>query len=161
MIQRIGFGYDVHGLIEGRDLILGGVKIEHHKGLLGHSDADVLSHAVTDALLGSVAQGDLGEHFPADDPRWRDARSLDLLSKIVVMISSQGWQINNIDATVVAEAPRLAPFRNAMRNNLASACLVDLSQVSVKATTTEKLGICGREEAIAAQAIALIERSQG
>ena len=160
MQQRIGFGYDVHALAEGRDLILGGVTIDHPCGLLGHSDADVLSHAIADALLGSLALGDLGEHFPPHDAQWCDASSIELLAKVAAMVADAGWAIGNIDATVVAEVPQLAPYRDTMRRNLADACAVAVMQVSVKATTTEQLGFCGREEGIAAKAVVLIRREQ-
>ena len=154
----VGTGFDVHPLVEGRRLILGGVHIEHPKGLAGHSDADALAHAVSDALLGAAGLGDLGRHFPPDDPRYAGADSLVLLAEVRRMIAERGWRIGNVDATVVAERPRLATHVEAMRANLARALGVALDDVSVKAKTNEKLGHLGREEGIAVQAVALIER---
>lgn len=154
--MRIGHGYDVHKLAEGRRLILGGVDIPYEKGLLGHSDADVLTHAVMDALLGALALGDIGQHFPDTDPQYSGADSLQLLSHVVQLISAQGFQVGNVDATILAQAPKLAPYIPAMRENLARAMGVDASQVSVKATTEEGLGFTGRKEGIAAHAVALL-----
>lgn len=154
--MRIGHGYDVHRLVEGRDLILGGVKIENPRGLLGHSDADVLLHAVTDALLGAAALGDIGTHFPDSDPKWKDADSLKLLAGSAALLKEHGYTIGNIDATVLAQAPKLAPHILKMRQNIAAACGVALDRVSVKATTEEWLGFTGAGQGIAAHAVALI-----
>jgi len=154
---RAGIGYDVHRRVEGRPLVLGGVHFESPWGLAGHSDADVVSHAIGDALLGAVALGDLGEHFPPGDPKWRDASSLDLLSRIAAMLRGRGARIVNVDAMVLAEEPKLAPARRAMIANLARALGIDASQVSVKATTNEGLGAIGRGEGIAAWAAAMVE----
>lgn len=158
MNVRVGTGFDVHPLVAGRPLILGGVRLEHPRGLAGHSDADVLAHAVADALLGAAGLGDLGRHFPPGDARYAGADSLGLLSRVRALVAAQGWAIGNVDATVIAEAPRLAPHLDAMRANLARALGVPLADVSVKAKTSEKLGYVGREEGIAAQAVALIQR---
>jgi 2-C-methyl-D-erythritol 2,4-cyclodiphosphate synthase len=153
---RIGTGFDVHPLVEGRPLILGGVRLDHPRGLAGHSDADVLAHALADALLGAAALGDLGEHFPPGDPATAGANSLALLERVVKLVRAQGWRVGNADCTVIAERPKVAPHRDAMRKNLARALGVPLADVSVKATTTERLGFTGREEGIAAQAVVLI-----
>ncbi|HEY6865705.1 MAG TPA: 2-C-methyl-D-erythritol 2,4-cyclodiphosphate synthase [Candidatus Eisenbacteria bacterium] len=158
MSARAGIGYDVHRRAPGRPLVLGGVRFESPWGLEGHSDADVLCHAIGDALLGAAALGDLGEHFPPDDPRWKDASSLDLLGRIAALLGGRGARIVNVDAMVVAEAPRLAPAREAMRANIADALGIGVEQVSVKATTNEGLGALGRGEGIAAWAVALVER---
>ena len=155
-MMRIGHGYDVHRLVEGRDLILGGVKIPYEKGLLGHSDADVLAHAITDALLGAAAKGDIGTWFPDTDPNYKGADSLKLLSFTCAMLRREGYEIGNIDATVLAEAPKLKPHIDAMRRNLASACGIAADQISVKATTEEGLGFTGRGEGIAAHAVCLL-----
>ena len=157
MTARAGIGYDIHRRIEGRPLVLGGVRFESPWGLGGHSDADVLCHAIGDALLGAVALGDLGEHFPPGDPKWLDASSLDLLVRIAALLRGRGARIVNVDAMVVAEAPKLAPARAAMLANLARALGIDASQVSVKATTNEGLGAIGRGEGIAAWAVAMVE----
>lgn len=154
--MRIGHGYDVHKLAEGRRLVLGGVDIPHEKGLLGHSDADVLTHAVMDALLGALALGDIGQHFPDTDPRYEGADSLVLLGHVTALLRELGFQVGNVDATVLAQAPKLAPHIPAMRENLARAMGADVSQVSVKATTEEGLGFTGRKEGIAAHAVALL-----
>lgn len=154
--MRIGHGYDVHKLAQDRKLILGGVDIPYEKGLLGHSDADVLTHAVMDALLGALALGDIGQHFPDTDPRYEGADSLQLLSHVVQLISAQGFQLGNVDATILAQAPKLAPHIPAMRENLARSMGVDVSQVSVKATTEEGLGFTGHKEGIATHAVALL-----
>lgn len=156
MKVRIGTGFDVHPLVEGRPLILGGVRLDHPRGLAGHSDADVLAHALADALLGAAALGDLGEHFPPGDPATAGANSLALLERVVKLVRAQGWRVGNADCTVIAERPKVAPHRDAMRKNLARALGVPLADVSVKATTTERLGFTGREEGIAAQAVVLI-----
>lgn len=155
-MMRIGHGYDVHRLVEGRDLILGGVKIPYEKGLLGHSDADVLAHAITDALLGAAAKGDIGTWFPDTDPKYKGADSLKLLSFTCAMLRRDGYEIGNIDATVLAEAPKLKPHIDAMRRNLASACGIAADQISVKATTEEGLGFTGSGEGIAAHAVCLL-----
>jgi 2-C-methyl-D-erythritol 2,4-cyclodiphosphate synthase len=154
---RVGFGFDAHGVDERRPLILGGVTIEGAPGLAGHSDADVLSHAVADALLGAAALGDLGTRFPNDD-RWRDASSMEILSTTVAMLAEAGWSVVNIDSTVVAESPRLDPYRQLMIANLAGALKIPADAVSVKATTTDGLGFSGRREGMAAYAVALISR---
>lgn len=155
---RIGQGLDAHRLVPGRPLILGGVRISHPTGLLGHSDADVLIHAIMDAILGAAALGDIGHWFPDRDERYRDADSLALLRGMLVDPRLAGWRIGNVDATVVAQAPRLAPHVPAMRENLARALGVDVGRVSVKATTTEAMGFCGREEGIAAMAVVGMSR---
>ena len=154
--MRIGMGYDVHRLAEGRKLILGGVEIPWEKGLLGHSDADVLVHAVMDALLGAAALGDIGQHFPDTDPAYEGADSLQLLRKVGEILAEAGYRVGNVDATVIAQRPKLAPYREQMRKNIAEALGAEVSQVSVKATTEEGLGFTGAGEGIAAQAIALL-----
>lgn len=153
---RIGHGFDVHRFAENRRLLLGGVEIPFELGLLGHSDADVLIHALCDALLGAAALGDIGHHFPDSDAQYKDADSTLLLSKVVALLCKEGWSIGNVDITVMAEAPKLAPFIAVMRTRLAGLLLVDQGQVNVKATTTEKLGFIGRKEGIACEAVALI-----
>ena len=153
---RIGHGYDVHRLAEGRRLILGGVDIPYELGLLGHSDADVLVHAVMDALLGAAALGDIGKLFPDTDERYAGADSLELLSAVMEALRAGGWTVSNIDSTVIAQRPRLAPYIDAMRANISRAAGLDSSQVSVKATTEEKLGFTGEGLGIAAHAVALI-----
>ena len=155
---RIGHGYDVHRLIEGRPLILGGVHILYERGLLGHSDADVLAHAVMDALLGAAALGDIGGLFPDSDERWRGADSLRLLEQVTAHLADNGWEIGNVDATVLAQAPKLAPHIPEMRQKLAAAMGMDASQVSVKATTEEHLGFTGAGEGMACHAVALLSR---
>lgn len=155
---RIGHGYDVHRLTEGRPLILGGVHIPYERGLLGHSDADVLAHAVMDALLGAAALGDIGGLFPDSDERWRGADSLCLLEQVTAHLADNGWEIGNVDATVLAQAPKLAPHIPEMRQKLAAAMGVDASQVSVKATTEEHLGFTGAGEGMACHAVALLSR---
>ena len=155
--MRIGCGYDVHRLVAGRKLVLGGVEIEHETGLLGHSDADVLLHAICDALLGAAGLGDIGQHFPDSDPAFKGISSLKLLERTVTLLSQAAWRIGNIDATVVAQRPKLAPHIPRMRANIACCCGIEETQVNVKATTTEHLGFAGREEGIAAQAVALLE----
>ena len=156
--MRIGCGYDVHRLVAGRKLVLGGVEIEHETGLLGHSDADVLLHAICDALLGAAGLGDIGRHFPDSDPAFKGISSLKLLERTVALLLQGGWRIGNIDATVVAQRPKLAPHIPRMRANIARCCGIEEALVNVKATTTEHLGFAGREEGIAAQAVALLER---
>lgn len=155
---RIGHGYDVHRLAEDRKLILGGVDIPHTRGLLGHSDADVLTHAIMDAMLGALALGDIGQHFPDTDARYAGADSLELLFHVNGLIQREGWQIGNLDATILAQAPKLAPHIPQMRKNLAAKLGCDLSQVSVKATTEEKLGFTGNEEGIAAHCVVLLTK---
>ncbi len=156
---RIGQGYDVHRLVSGRKLILGGVDIPHTVGLDGHSDADVLVHAIMDALLGAAALGDIGKMFPDTDEKWRGADSLKLASAVADRLRENGYAIVNVDSTVIAQRPKLAPHIDVMRENIAKALGVDVSLVSVKATTEERLGFTGSEEGIAATAIALIERA--
>ncbi len=158
MKMRIGQGFDVHAFAEGRRLILGGVEIAHPRGLLGHSDADVLTHALCDALLGAAALGDIGHLFPDTDDSYRGADSLDLLAEVMRQVREQGYELGNVDVTVIAEAPKLAPHIQAMRQKLATAMGVDADAVSIKATTTERLGFTGRNEGIAAMAIALLSR---
>lgn len=155
---RVGQGFDVHQLVAGRPLILGGVKIEHTTGLLGHSDADVLAHAIMDALLGAAGMGDIGQHFPDTDAQWKDADSLDLLAAVTHLLTKAGWGIVNVDATVLAQAPKLAPHMPRMVENLARAMGIDAERINLKATTTEKLGFVGRAEGMAAQAAAMIAR---
>jgi 2-C-methyl-D-erythritol 2,4-cyclodiphosphate synthase len=155
--MRIGIGYDVHPLRPGRDLVIGGVHIDNPLGLDGHSDADVLTHAVIDSLLGAAALGDIGQHFPASDPGYAGASSQDLLTMVVRTVRQAGYQVVNVDTTVVAEEPRLQPHIDAIRRQLATTLGVDLGAVSVKATSPEGLGALGREEGIAAHAVALIE----
>lgn len=158
---RIGHGYDVHKLVTGRKLILGGVEIENNGvGLLGHSDADVLLHAVSDALLGAAALGDIGKHFPDTDERYKNADSLKLLSDVVNLLANCGYTVGNIDATVLAQAPKLAPYIPEMRQNIARVCRVDLDAVSVKATTEEGLGFTGAKEGIAAHAVCLLKKDK-
>ena len=159
-MMRIGHGYDVHKLVEGRDLILGGVKIPHTLGLLGHSDADVLLHAISDALLGAAALGDIGAHFPDTDPAYKGADSLMLLREVVRLVGEQGYVLCNLDATVLAQRPKLRPYIDLMRQNIADACGADISQISVKATTEEHLGFTGREEGIAAHCVALLQHRE-
>lgn len=154
--MRVGTGYDVHRLAENRDLIIGGVKIPYERGLLGHSDADVLLHAIMDALLGAAAMGDIGLHFPDSDPAYEGASSVALLEKVGDMISGKGFLVENIDATVIAQAPRMRPFIEEMRENIAKALGLDKDYVNVKATTEEGLGFTGKGEGIAAQAVCLL-----
>ena len=154
--MRIGTGYDVHRLQEGLPLWIGGVRIEHTHGLLGHSDADVLLHAICDALLGAAALGDIGKHFPDTDPAYKGISSLKLLAHVGNLLKEHGYNVGNIDSTIVAQRPKMAPHIPQMRQNIADTLGIDLDQVSVKATTTERLGFEGREEGISAQAIALI-----
>src|SRR6478735_9092854 len=154
--MRIGIGYDVHALVGGRPLVIGGVTVPHPRGLDGHSDADVLLHAICDALLGALALGDLGMHFPDSDPRWKGADSRALLRHVMSLIRARGYAVGNVDATVIAQAPKLAPFIAAMRDNVAADLACDPSCVSIKATTTERLGFAGREEGIAAEAVVLL-----
>lgn len=153
---RVGHGYDVHKLVEDRKLIIGGVEIPHFKGLLGHSDADVLAHAICDALLGAVALGDIGKHFPDNDDRYKDIDSLVLLEKVCELIRNKGYEISNVDSTILAQAPKLRPYIDEMRSKLAKAMKLDIDELSVKATTEERLGFTGREEGIAAHAVVLL-----
>ncbi|ATS18447.1 2-C-methyl-D-erythritol 2,4-cyclodiphosphate synthase [Synechococcus sp. PCC 6717] len=155
---RIGNGYDIHQLVTGRPLILGGVELEHPLGLLGHSDADVLTHAIMDALLGALSLGDIGHYFPPSDPQWAGADSQVLLKNVAELIYSRGWQVGNIDAVVVAERPKLKPYLAQMRDRLAATLGITGDQISIKATTNEKLGPVGREEGIAAYAVALLQQ---
>lgn len=154
---RIGHGYDVHAFSDNRKCIIGGVEIPYEKGLLGHSDADVLLHAISDSLLGAAALGDIGKHFPDTDPQYKGANSLMLLESVVDLINSKGYTVNNIDATVIAQAPKMAPYIRQMRQNIADALKVDVDFVNVKATTEEKLGFTGRKEGISAHCVCLIE----
>ena len=154
--MRIGFGYDVHAFSKDRKLILGGVDVPHDMGLLGHSDADVLVHAIMDALLGAAALGDIGKHFPDTDPKYKCADSLKLLTFVGNILKENNYTISNIDSTIVAQAPKLAPFIDTMRQNIKDALGIDINQVSIKATTTEKLGFEGRKEGISAFATVLI-----
>ncbi|HXG65896.1 MAG TPA: 2-C-methyl-D-erythritol 2,4-cyclodiphosphate synthase [Blastocatellia bacterium] len=156
MTNRIGTGYDIHRLVEGRRLVLGGVEIPFDKGLLGHSDSDVLTHAICDALLGAASLGDIGRHFPDTDPRYRGAPSLDLLAAVVELITGRGYAVVNVDAVVLAERPKLAPHIDAMRERLATVLRVGVEHVSVKAKTNEGLDAVGRGEAMAAHAVALL-----
>ena len=156
--MRIGLGYDAHRLVEGRRLILGGVEVPHVLGLLGHSDADVLTHAVMDALLGAAGLWDIGHAFPDNDPAYEGADSLALLRHVSALIREKGWQVGNIDATVLAQAPKLAPHIVQMRENLAAAMECDVDRVSVKATTEEKLGFTGAKQGIAAHCVCLLEK---
>jgi len=153
---RVGFGYDVHRLVEGRALVLGGINIPYQKGLLGHSDADVLTHAIMDSLLGAAGAGDIGRHFPDSDPRYKGISSLVLLSRVAEILVQKGFVVGNIDAVVVAQAPRLAPFLEQMETRLAAALRIDPARVNVKATTTEGLGFTGGGEGIAAYATSLL-----
>ena len=155
---RIGHGYDVHRLVEDRKMILGGVEIPFERGLLGHSDADVLLHAISDALLGAVALGDIGKHFPDTDPRYAGADSMLLLKEVVRLVRNEGYQVGNLDATILCQRPKLAGFIAAMRENIAACCEIPVSDVSVKATTEEKLGFTGSGDGIAVHAVALLER---
>ena len=154
--MRIGHGYDVHRFGEGDFITLGGVVIAHTQGLVAHSDGDVLLHALCDALLGACALGDIGQHFPDTDPAYRGASSRDLLTHVMKLVAEQGWQVVNIDSTIIAQSPKMAPHIPAMRSNIAQDLEVDLSAVNVKATTTEKLGFCGRQEGIAVHAVVLL-----
>lgn len=156
--MRVGHGYDVHRLVEGRRLILGGVDIPYEKGLLGHSDADVLAHAVMDALLGAAGLGDIGKHFPDTDPAYAGADSLELLKHVAALLGGRGWSVGNVDATILAQRPKLAPHIPAMAQNLAAAMGVGPERVNVKATTEEGLGFTGAGEGMAAHAVALIFR---
>jgi 2-C-methyl-D-erythritol 2,4-cyclodiphosphate synthase len=154
--SRIGIGYDIHRLVEGRKLVLGGVEIPFEKGLLGHSDSDVLAHAICDAVLGAAALGDIGTHFPDNDPRWEGASSLELLTRVIALVADKGYRVANVDATVMAERPKLMPYITAMRDTLAPVLQIDPEKVNIKAKTNEGLGSVGRGEAMAAHAVALL-----
>jgi 2-C-methyl-D-erythritol 2,4-cyclodiphosphate synthase len=159
MSFRMGHGYDVHRLTPGRQLILGGVVIPYPQGLLGHSDADVLLHAMMDALLGALALGDIGAHFPDSDMKWRGADSMELLKQCAAMVAQKGYQIGNLDATVIAQRPKIAPYTMRMRKRIAAALELEIEQVSIKATTEEGLGFTGSGEGIAAHCVCLLEQS--
>lgn len=158
MMLRVGFGFDVHQLVEGRELWLGGVKVPHTVGALGHSDADVLLHAVCDALLGAVALGDIGKHFPDTDARWKGADSKHLLEAVVALLDEHGWSVGNVDSTLVLERPKIMPHVPSMRTVMARLLRVDEDAVSIKATTNEKMGYVGREEGVCAYAVATVLR---
>ncbi|MCD7036554.1 2-C-methyl-D-erythritol 2,4-cyclodiphosphate synthase [Metabacillus sp. GX 13764] len=155
---RIGQGFDVHQLTEGRPLIIGGIEIPYEKGLLGHSDADVLLHTIADACLGAVAEGDIGKHFPDTDPAFKDADSAKLMSHVWGIIKEKGYELLNLDCTIIAQKPKMAPYIGQMRERIADLLEADISQVNVKATTTEKLGFTGRQEGIASQAVVLLQK---
>lgn len=157
---RIGHGYDVHKLTEGRKLILGGIEVPHTVGLLGHSDADVLAHAIMDAMLGALALGDIGHLFPDTDDRFKGADSMELMAEVCRIIREKGYRIGNVDATVIAQAPKLAPYIIQMRERIAEVCGCDVSQISVKATTEEHLGFTGEKLGISAHAVALLEKAE-
>lgn len=154
--MRIGHGFDVHQLVEGRPCIIGGIEIPHEKGLAGHSDADVLLHTITDAILGALALGDIGRHFPDTDPKYKDADSAVLLADVWQMAKERGMRLGNLDATIMAQRPKLAPYIDPIRKRIAELLEADIEQINVKATTTEKLGFVGREEGIAAEAVILL-----
>lgn len=159
--MRIGHGYDVHRLVEGRKLIMGGVEIPWEKGLLGHSDADVLLHAISDAILGAIGEGDIGKHFPDTDPAFKGADSMKLLAHVVALTWGRGYRVGNLDATIIAQRPKMAPHIPAMREHIARACGVELDRINVKATTEEGLGFTGTGEGISAHAVVLMERIEG
>jgi 2-C-methyl-D-erythritol 2,4-cyclodiphosphate synthase len=159
-MMRIGLGYDVHAFAEDRRLILGGVEIAHERGLLGHSDADVLAHALADAVLGALREGDIGLLFPDTDPAFRDADSLELLAAVAALARERGWRVADADCVLILQQPKVAPYRDQMRANLAQALGVKIDAVGVKATTTEGLGFAGREEGVAAQAVVLLDRAE-
>ena len=154
--MRVGMGYDVHAFGEKRKLILGGVTIPHEKGLLGHSDADVLIHTIMDSLLGAAAMGDIGKHFPDTDPQYKDISSMELLKTVMNLIKQEGYRIGNIDATIVAQEPKLAPYIEKMRKNIADVLEISVNQINIKATTTEKLGFVGKKEGISSYCISLL-----
>lgn len=156
--MRVGMGYDVHKLTEGRKLILGGVEIPYEKGLLGHSDADVLLHAIMDALLGAAALGDIGKHFPDTDEQYKGISSMRLLEHVAELLAEEGYIVENIDATIIAQRPKMRPFIDEMRQNIAAAMKIDVDQVNVKATTEEGLGFTGNGEGISSQAVCLVEK---
>jgi 2-C-methyl-D-erythritol 2,4-cyclodiphosphate synthase len=157
MAIRIGFGFDVHQLVEGRELWLGGVKLEHNKGALGHSDADVLLHAICDAILGALALGDIGKHFPDTDNQFKGVDSKLLLKQVIKLMTDKNYQIGNIDATLCAEKPKILPYVQAMRETIAGICEIGIDDVSIKATTNEKMGFIGREEGITAYAVIICQ----
>lgn len=159
MTFRVGFGSDVHQLVVGRELWLGGIRIEHVKGALGHSDADVLLHAISDALLGAAGLGDIGHHFPDTDVRWRGADSKVLIARVVELLKEKNWTVGNVDSTLLLERPKIKPHIPAMREVIAALLAVDIDAVSIKATTSETLGYVGREEGVCAHAVALIQRA--
>ncbi len=158
MTFRVGFGFDTHQLVEGRELWLGGVRIDHPTGALGHSDADVLLHAICDALLGAAGLGDIGHHFPDTDMRWKGADSKVLLAHVSALLKESGWQVGNVDCTLLLERPKIKPHIEAMRNAIAPLIGLDMDAVSIKATTNETMGFVGREEGVCAYAVALIQR---
>lgn len=158
--MRIGQGFDVHQLVEGRPLILGGIDIPYEKGLLGHSDADVLLHTITDAALGAIGEGDIGRHFPDTDMAFKDADSAQLLMEVWKLVKERGYQLGNVDCTIIAQKPKMAPYIQAIRTRIAELLEADLDQVNVKATTTEKLGFTGRGEGIASQAVILLVKNR-
>ncbi len=159
-MMRIGHGYDVHRLVEGRDLILGGVKIPYELGLLGHSDADVCVHALMDAILGAAALGDIGQHFPDTDEKYKGADSLELLREVCELVEDLGYALVNADITIIAQKPKLAPYIAEMRENIADVCGADICDINVKATTTEKLGFEGRGEGISTHAVVLLSKAE-
>lgn len=156
--MRIGFGYDVHELVDNRALIIGGVEIPHDKGLLGHSDADVLIHAIMDSILGALAKGDIGKHFPDTDMKYKDISSIKLLRQVYKVMLDEGYEIGNIDATVAAQKPKLAPYIEDMRKIISSELKTDINNINIKATTTEKLGFVGREEGMSSYSVCLLNR---
>jgi len=158
---RVGVGFDAHRFAPNRTLRLCGVTIPHELGLIGHSDADVALHALCDALLGALALGDIGQHFPDTDPRYKDADSSTFLKAVMALVREEGWQVNNVDITIIAQAPRLAPYRDAMRNRIAELLGIEIDSVSVKATTTDQMGFVGRKEGIAAIAVVSLTRDEG
>lgn len=157
---RVGNGYDIHQLGKDHSLVIGGIKIDHYLGLVGHSDADVLTHAIMDAMLGALSLGDIGHYFPPSDPKWANADSIELLKEVKGLISAHGWSVSNIDAVVVAEKPKLKPYLKAMRDRVAQTLAINLDQVSIKATTNEKMDAVGREEAIASYVVVLLVSQQ-
>ena len=159
---RIGNGYDIHRLISGRNLIIGGIKLHHpsNLGLEGHSDADVLTHSIMDALLGALALGDIGKYFPPTEEKWKNANSLSLLSKVIVLIRNEGWDVNNIDSVIVAERPKIKPYVELMKENISNVLAIDNSLIGIKATTNEKLGPEGREEGISCHSVVLLEKRE-
>ncbi len=156
--MKIGIGYDVHKLVENRDLIIGGVKIDYEQGLDGHSDADVLAHAVCDAILGAARMDDIGKHFPPDDPKYEGANSIELMREVGQMVRTRGYTIEDVDCVIVAQRPKMSPHRDKMRRNMADALCIDIDCIGVKSTTTEMLGFEGRSEGIGAYAVALLEK---
>ncbi|WP_315168338.1 2-C-methyl-D-erythritol 2,4-cyclodiphosphate synthase [Metaclostridioides mangenotii] len=159
--MRVGLGYDVHRLVEGRKLILGGVEIPHEKGLLGHSDADVITHAITDSILGALALGDIGKHFPDTDEKYKGADSVKLLSHVFELVKSKGYKIGNIDSTIIAQRPKLAPYIDQMREVIAKTLETEIYNINIKATTEEKLGFTGSEDGISSQSICLLLLTSG